>query len=92
MRLLDEGGFASHVVRDAIPIDAPFRAQQQNKIMTCKFWPFIRVLAVGFSERKSVMTEPLPHKTTVSIRRIGNHNRTHPPHDMTRSMSMVKQA
>jgi hypothetical protein len=60
--------------------------------MALKFWPFFRVLAVGFSEGKSVMTEPLPHKTAVSIHRIGNHNRTHPHHDMTRGVSMVKQA
>ena len=92
MRLLDECRFASHVVRDAIPIDAPFRAQEQNKVMTLEFWPFIRVLAVGFREGKSVMPEPLPDKTTVSIGRIGNHNRTHPHHDMTRGVSMVKQA
>jgi len=92
MCLLDERRFAGHVVRDAIPIDAPFRAQEQNKVMTLNFWPFFGVLAVGFREGKSVMPEPLPDKTTVSIGRIGNHNRTHPHHDMTRGVSMVKQA
>jgi len=92
MRLLDKGRLAGHVVRDAIPIDAPFRAQEQNKVMTLNFWPFFGVLAVGFREGKSVMPEPFPDKTTVSIGRIGNHNRTHPHHDMTRGVSMVKQA